>query len=267
MLFPRVDVKECLLRNSSGMRMSGRYVERIEIDMTSARSQKALTHLERAKNQADRYMVEQARRFYCDASECARREKDGFVEAAAVMSLALLMDGTVNGSSQPHYLGQALEALDFELYGLRQQMLTDRTPREVALPIMTPRVALRDLIEENQRQFQFRQDSLLLAETKTNIDRHLAAGRWVEAANVARIGSQNVTEMYGKDHWWNAVMLLRLGTALLRQQEVAKAQQAVAHVGSILDEWTDYADTGVDVFKFERDMLSVARNDIALMLA
>lgn len=264
MLFPRIEVKECLLRGT-GMPMLGRQVENIEIDMTSARSSTALAHLERARGQADRYMIDNARRSYCDASECARREKDGFVEAAAIMALTQLMDGTTNGSSQPYMLGQALAALDFEIFGLQAELLEARTPRAVALLVMTPRLELRDLIEENQRQFQFRQDSLMLAETRSNIDRHLAAGRWVEAANVARIGSQNAVGTFGSDHWWNAVMLLRLSTALLRQQQVAQAQKAIANVKAMLDEWTDYNSKGADVFKFEKDLLQTALSDIALM--
>ena len=48
MLFPRVDVKECLLRNAP-MKYA-RKVENIEIDMTTARSAEALSQLERARS-------------------------------------------------------------------------------------------------------------------------------------------------------------------------------------------------------------------------
>jgi hypothetical protein len=265
MLFPRVDVKECLLRN--GSMKYARRVEHIEIDMTTARSAEALSQLERARSLSDRYMVDEARRWNSEAAATARRHKDGFVEAAALMSQTILMDGMTNSQSQTHFLGQALAALDSELEGHREQMLADRTPRAVAIVTMNPRMELRDLIVENNLQFQLRQDSLFLAETKTNADHHMGAGDWMKAANVARIGANNAVELFGVDHWWHAVMRVRLATALLRMQEVVAARQVVANTSSILDEWTDYDTRGVDVFKFERDMLSIAQHDIALMTA
>jgi hypothetical protein len=211
-------------------------------------------------------MIDAARLLYCDASEKARHEKDGFIEAAATMLQTLLMDGMSPSGSQLHFLDQALQTLDFELFSLREQFMAQRTPRKVAVVAMAPRLELRDLIEENKRQFQLREDCLLLAETRLNVDRHMASGQWFQASNVAQIGLQNTIEMFGTDHWWNAVMMVRLATALLRQQKVAKAQSLIANVGSILDEWTDYSVKG-DVFAFERDALRTAQHDIALMTA
>lgn len=266
MLLPRIDVKEGLL-HGDGTRRYGRCVEKIEIDMTTATNQDAVAMLIRGQHQAERYNMEQARRLNCEASEQARLSKDGFVEAAATMVQTILMDGLTNNQSQPHFLGQALTTLDAELDRQRDSMTTARTTRKDALPIMTPRLDLRELIEENLRQFQFRQDSLMLAETRVNCDRHLAAGAWEPAVSVARIGSQNATELFGADHWWNAVFRVRLATALLRMQEVVRARQALDKVASIFDEWTDYSDKGNDVFKFQRDILATAQADIALMTA
>jgi hypothetical protein len=265
MLFPRLDVKECLIRGD-GIRRNARQLEQLEIDLTGARSSSARELLERAQGQVARYMIDNARRLNCEASEVARQEKDGFVEAAATMLQTILMDGMSPGASQVHYLDQALQAMEFELFVCREQLLANRTPRAEALVIMTPRLALRDLIEENKGQFQLREDSLLLAETRLNIDRALANGEWVKAINVARIGSQNATEQFGADHWWNAIMMARLATALLRQQQpVGTVHTLVIRAGFILDEWTDFSAKS-DVFAFEKDILRTAASDIKLLM-
>lgn len=264
MLFPRIDVREGLLCNNYNR--GARRAEEIEIDLSTATSAEARRLLERGHGQARVYMVDTARRFYCDAAELARKHRDGFIEAAAGMLQTILMDGMTNSNSQPHFLEGALEALDYELYGLRERLTEARAPRDQAIPIMNPRIALRDLIEENLSQYRFRQDSLLLAETMTNANRQLAAGNWFAAESVSRIGSENATATFGADHWWNAVMLVRQATALLRQQQVERAKPLLQKAAFVFAEWSDFADNG-GVFKQELDILRVAQSDVAIVSA
>lgn len=264
MKFARIDVREGLLSNS--INRCARQVEEIEIDMSTARSEAARTLLERAMGQARSYNIEAARRLFVEASQVARRMMDGFSEAGAVMSLTMLMDGMTNGQSQEHYLGQALEAIDFEMFGLSEKFLAEGASREVTRPILDPRNQLRDLITENLEQYKLRQDSLLLAETKTNADRNLASSNWIAADNVAAIGATNATSMFGPDHWWVAVMHVRRATALLRQQRVDEAQRLTRHAAFILQEWTDFKERD-GVFKREWDILRVAQADIKVMTA
>ncbi|MDZ4836315.1 MAG: hypothetical protein SGJ27_21250 [Candidatus Melainabacteria bacterium] len=262
MLFYRVDVRESLLRNSTGRHYAKR-VETIEIDMSGASSKVALELFERARHQEDRYQPESARRLYCQAAAVARRNKDYFVEAAVVMCQTMMMDGMTNGESQIQYMEQAREALEYGLYALRDQLLEARTKRSEAVEVIGPKLDLLTLIEENKQQYTMRQNMLLIAETRLNIDRHMAAGNWVQAANVARIGSQHASEQYGSDHWWNGVMLARLATALMRLQEVQQARQLMRTATTVLGEWTDYS--AKDAFDFEHDLLSVVHHDILLV--
>lgn len=257
----RIDVRHGLLTNSGVC--IGRNVEQVDIDLTTARSAEARDLLERGVSQARMYNIDASRRSFCDASETARRDKDGFVEAAAGTLLALQADGMTNTSSQSYFLQQALKALDFEIFGWSQRFLDDAAPRDVSAPILQPRNTLRELIVDNLEQFNFRQDSLLIAETRTNINRHLAQGNWLQAGNVAKIGAENATEMFGENHWWVAVMLVRRATALLRQQQAKMAQPLVKRAAYIFAEWTDFT-AGGGVFKQELDILTTAESDLRL---
>jgi hypothetical protein len=264
MQFHRIDVRQGLLSNS--FNRGARHVEQVDIDFSTARSENARKMLERGQGQSRMYNVDAARRSYCEAAELARRDKDGFVEAAAGMLLTMLMDGMTNSNSQPHFMESALAALDYEIFCLSEQFLADAAKREVTVPILHPRNTLRDLIVDNLAQYKFRQDSLLIADTKTNIDRHLAAGDWNAAANVSKIGAENAGEMFGQDHWWVGVMLVRRATALLRMQQLQMAQPLVQRAAFIFQEWTDFTTDGGG-FKNELGILTAAQSDIKLLLA
>jgi hypothetical protein len=261
--FPRIDVRYGLL--TSGGAGIGRHVQQVSIDFTTARSATARDWLERGVAQARMYSLEASRRSFCEASQTARREKDGFVESAAGMLLALQADGTTNTSSQPQFLQDALKVLDYEMFGWSEQFLEQGAPREVTVPILQPRNSLRELIVDNLDQFNLRQDSLLIAETRTNINRLLAQSNWLQAGNVAKIGVENATALFGENHWWVAVMLVRRATALLRQQQAKLAQPLVKRASYIFSEWTDHTADG-GVFKQELDHLKTAESNLRLLL-
>ena len=261
--FPRVDVRYGLLSNSAAR--IGRNVEHVAVDFATARSPRARDLLERGVSQARMYNVEAARRSYCEASELARRDKDGFVAAAAGMLLTLQADGMTNSNSQSHFLEEALKALDYEMFGWSEQFLEDGAPRAITVPVLHPRNALRELIVDNLEQFNFRQDSLLFADTRTNIDRHLAQGNWLQAGNVAKVGVENATAMFSENHWWVAVMMVRRATALLRQQQPKVALPLVKRAAYIFQEWTDFT-TGGGVFKQELDILTTAESDLKVLM-
>lgn len=261
--FPRVDVRHGLLTNS-GARI-GRNVEQVGIDFATTRSVKARDLLERGLSQARMYNIDASRRTYCDAAQVARSEKDGFVEAAVGMLLALQSDGITNSNSQSHFLEEALKALDYEMFGWSEVFLADGAPRDVTVPILHPRNTLRKLIVDNLEQFNFRQDSLLIADTRTNIDRHLAQGNWLQAGNVAKVGVENATSMFSENHWWVAVMMVRRATALLRQQQPKLALPLVKRAAYIFQEWTDFTTDG-GVFKQELDILATAESDLKVLM-
>lgn len=257
MQFPRVDVRYGLLSNA-GTRFA-RHVEQIEIPIEkTCISQDGCVLLLSAERSMRSYMGDAARAKLASASQLARRDKDGFVEAAALVHLTLLRDGETHHSSQIHFLDQALEALEFEIYTLGVQYLADGARREVTDPVMLPRVALRDLMRLNREQFQLRQDSLMLAETRIRLEHLIERGDLVAAKNIAGTGITNACQQYGYDHWWHAVMLVRLGTALLRMGETEQAQRAVQHAEQILLEWT-VDELGQSVFKKECTMLQAVR--------
>lgn len=262
MKFSRIDVREGLLRNSSNR--VGRRVEEVEIDMSASTSERARDALERGINAANRYDMENSRRALCEASKLAQQDKDGLVEAAALMLLGMQSDGMTNHESQTHYLGKALEALDFEIFALSERFVGEAAPREITGPIMAPRNQMRDLIEANLAQYLLRNDSLLLAETLTNANRHLASGNWQAAKNVARTGAANASAAFGGNHWWVAVMMAREATALLRLQQPESAKELVKRARYILLEWTE-SDSRGGVFETDLGILSVAENDIAIV--
>jgi len=265
MKFFRIDVRDGLLHNSCNR--VARQVEEVEIDFENAVSVRARVALERGMAAMRRYDIENARRAYCDASELARRDKDGLVEAAALMQMAMQSDGMTNHESQTYFLGKALEAIDFEIFTLCEKFVADAAAKDVTVPIMNPRNALRELIDYNLAQYKLRNDSLLLAESLTNANRHLASADWEAAKNVANIGASNATEMFGANHWWVAVMMAREATAHLRQQKPQRAKQLVQRARYILQEWTDFATVNGGVFKREFDILSIAEHDLAVVSA
>lgn len=261
MLFQRIDVREALLR--AVQYRVAKVVGEVDIDVvTASRSKEALNQLQIGQYAERRYQVDIARRHYAEASSIARREKDGFIEAAALTRLTMNADGTVNSASQPDFLRAAIEVLEFDIYTMQEQFLEQRTAREVALPLMQPRTDLLELIKHNFEQYELRQKSANLCETRNNAGRLLAQGRWFNAEAVARTGVSNATKVFGAQHWWNAVMLVRLSTALLRQGKHKEAAPLVARAAALFHEWSDDS-TGY--FNEEIGLLQAAQSDVKLL--
>ncbi len=258
MLFPIIDVRPSLLSNSKGKRY-GKRVEEIDIDMTTATSALALEALKAGHSAMCRYDVETARRRLCEASELARKQNDAFVEAATVMLLTIQADGTVNSESQPQFLEEAFKVIDYEVFVLNDRFTTQKTATVDAKPILLPRLALKGLIEHNLEQYRLRQKSLSIADTRNDVDRHLAEANWFAAENVSSSASQNAVAIFGERHWWRGVMLTRQATALLRQQKPGAKRLVKLARGILLESSLD--ETG---FQFEWDVLRTVEADLSI---
>lgn len=260
MLFPKMDVRLNLLSGAKGKRF-GKRIDEIDIDMTTATSPGALEALNIGHSAMRRYDVETARRRLCEASERARKEKDGFIEAASTMLLTIQADGVVNSESQPQFMADAAKIIDFEVFALTERFTEEMATPEVARPIILPRLALQELIEHNLAQYQLRQQSLSIADTRIDVDRYLSAGNWLAAENVSKSACKNAIAIFGERHWWRGVMLTRLATSLLRQQKPGARRLAQLARGILLESDLDDTDNG---YKFEWDVLRTVEADLSL---
>jgi hypothetical protein len=260
MLFPRIDVREVLLKSTQYR--GAKVVAEVDIDVvTASRSKPATNALQLGQYAERRYDVEQARKQLSDASIIARREKDGFIEAAALMRMTINADGVSNSSSQPDFLKAAQEVLEYDIFAMQEELTEKRTPRDQAVPIMKPRLDLLELIKHNRAQYELRQQSLLLCDTRNNANRLLSQASWFNAENVSRTGLTNATKLFGPGHWWNAVMLVRLTSAMLRQGKHKEAAPLVERAAMIFGEWSDDSDH----FREELGLLQAAQSDIKLL--
>ncbi len=263
MLFPKVDARHSLLTSTD--RLYAREVGGVLIDFETARSQRAVELLQAGHSAARSYHIQRARLSLSDAAELARKDRDGFVEAAASALLSIHMDsGAGPYSAQPHFLAEAVATLDYEIFVIEDEMYSREAKQEVAKPLLLPRLALLAALKENLVQFEIRERSQHLFSTRVMLDNHLMQSNWVPAENVARTGLQNAGKIFGWDHWWCAVMKVRLATALLRQQKTKEAQEQVRHASNIFSEWMD-GNTTDAVYKFELDTLQTAQSDIAIV--
>ncbi|MBX9689563.1 MAG: hypothetical protein K2X27_22830 [Candidatus Obscuribacterales bacterium] len=240
MKFDKLEVIESLLNVRSKDR-SIRRAETVEIEVEqSASSKKALELLLQGFDQASRYNIEAARRAFCEAMETARRDRDGFIEAAACLHRVQLMH-TQNSpaGSQQSFLKDALEVLDFDIFAQESKLTESRAKPEDARPIILPRLALKELLQHTLAQYDLRQQSMGMADSLCYFEEHLSKGNFVSAESVARSAESNAEKSFGRDHWWHALSRLWLSRACRRQGKIAEADKLAASAEQALLEWTE----------------------------
>jgi hypothetical protein len=235
MLFPKVEVREPLLSRSS--HKGARVVEFVEIPLDTGKSQRALIALARGANAMRTYRVDIARSAYCDGADFARKDRDGFLEAAGSLLLTQLMDGIGPIHAQTSCLLEAGEILDYEVFQQSERFMEAYTPREQALPIMEPRLALLDLIRYNHAQYWLRGQSAGLMDDKERADQLIALKDGKTAWTLATIGMDTAEKRFGSDHWWVSVMNVRRVLALHILGESEQGRKLAAQTMNALSEW------------------------------
>lgn len=256
MFFPRIDVKEWLLRGD-GTGKSGRQIAQVDIDLSSAKTSDAHALLEKSLALSEHQLTDGGEVLYDEAIKRARGQLDALTQAAAMMLQTILLDAIRPEAFKVSSLAKALKILEFELWRLRQRLSLKLISEEEAERMIAPRQELLNLILENFREFKLSDESSIIAKIRLDVDRHLALGQWLEASQLAEEGAEEAVHQFGEYHWWNAVMLTRQATALVHLHEVEDVRPLVVKALEILSKWDEVLDScRGDVFKIEKDILA-----------
>lgn len=265
MLFPKIDTRAQLL--AAGDTRGAKVINQLEICMATALSQRAVAMMNRAQTAMRTYRVEAARVLYSDAATAAREDRDGFAEAAAMMLLSQLLDGCYGRpEAQGLSCAEAAEVLGYDIFGRSEELLEKRMKRDIAVTIMQPRLALRDLLAHNREHYEVRTKSGALVDARKRADQLIGHRSADAAIHVAEAGRDNAARTFGRDHWWAAAFETRRVLAMIiRDRKVSdEARKIAVHAINLYSEWSH---EGTDpAFAIDVDMMTQAA-DGTLVLA
>lgn len=233
-----------------------------EIDLTAGTDGlEAIRNLfDRSAAQMRMYKIDAARLLLLEASEAARKARCRFLQAASGAELALMGTHRSTNASILHFLGEAHEVLEQDIFSMQDRFMEMRTTADVAKPLLAPRQVLLKVIQGNIEQYTLLERSPNLREIKARADEALLQSNWELAENLCTVGVGNALKVFGKSHWWVASMRFRLGSALLGKKVPGPARLQVMHAELIMRRWAVEGDSGP--FAIEMELLKIAAKSV-----
>lgn len=183
----------------------------------------------------------------------AKKHGSWLLHALALNQLAGSCDQLDNSMK---CLDESADSLRKDIELCQDELLQARAKPRRARKVLGPRLELLEVIEQSRDQYQLVIASIPLRKLRFVADMALIKHEYVQAESAAAKGEDEAVKLFGYNHWWRAVFLIRLATARLYLQ--GKSVQAHEHCDAahaVLSDWDS------QTFAAERKLLaSVARN-------